>query len=85
MQNGNLRGVCGKANKLLDSEISNYVDEYDVTLDVCLSSVNQQAYVLNQLVSFIYFLHRHVACYFFFLIDFVPGSARDTEDRCLYR
>ncbi|KAG5055016.1 hypothetical protein JHK85_007526 [Glycine max] len=49
MQNGNLRGVCGKANKLLDSEISNYVDEYDVTLDVCLSSVNQQAYVLNQL------------------------------------
>ncbi|KAL5154740.1 Serine carboxypeptidase-like 45 [Glycine soja] len=49
IQNGNLRGVCVKANKLLNTEISNFIDKYDVTLDVCLSSVNQQAYVLNQL------------------------------------
>ncbi|KAL2320637.1 hypothetical protein Fmac_029606 [Flemingia macrophylla] len=49
IQNGNLRGVCERANKLLYTEISKYIDEYDVTLDVCLSSVNQQAYVLNQL------------------------------------
>ncbi|XP_027928664.1 serine carboxypeptidase-like 45 isoform X1 [Vigna unguiculata] len=49
LQNGNLEVVCAKANKQLYDEVSDYVDEYDVTLDVCLSSVNQQAYVLNQL------------------------------------
>ncbi|ESW34059.1 hypothetical protein PHAVU_001G120700 [Phaseolus vulgaris] len=48
-QNGNLGGVCEKASKQLYAEVSDYVDEYDVTLDVCLSSVNQQAYVLHQL------------------------------------
>ncbi|WVZ04603.1 hypothetical protein V8G54_017949 [Vigna mungo] len=48
-QNGNLEEVCAKASKQLYDEVSDYVDEYDVTLDVCLSSVNQQAYVLNQL------------------------------------
>jgi len=59
--------VCAKANKQLYDEVSDYVDEYDVTLDVCLSSVNQQAYVLNQLVSFFYFLHTHLnnPCDFF--------------------
>jgi len=59
-QSGNLGGVCQKASNQLYAEISDYVDEYDVTLDVCLSSVNQQAYVLNQLVSFFYFLHAHL-------------------------
>nr|KYP70446.1 Serine carboxypeptidase-like 45 [Cajanus cajan] len=49
IQNGNLSGICARVNKLLYNEVSNYIDEYDVTLDVCLSSVNQQAYVLNQL------------------------------------
>ncbi|KAK7286666.1 hypothetical protein RJT34_21829 [Clitoria ternatea] len=49
IQNGDLRGDCDRVNNLLDTEVSNYIDEYDVTLDVCLSSINQQAYVLNQL------------------------------------
>jgi len=68
-QNGNLGGVCEKASKQLYAEVSDYVDEYDVTLDVCLSSVNQQAYVLHQLVSFFYFLHGHLISSFilFFL------------------
>lgn len=69
-QNGNLEEVCAKASKQLYDEVSDYVDEYDVTLDVCLSSVNQQAYVLNQLVSFFYFLHTHLICPF----DFSPQS-----------
>ncbi|KAK7336434.1 hypothetical protein VNO77_16975 [Canavalia gladiata] len=49
IQNGNLRGACATVNNQLNTEVSKYVDEYDVTLDVCLSSVNQQAFVLNQL------------------------------------
>ncbi|TKY62726.1 Serine carboxypeptidase 45 [Spatholobus suberectus] len=49
INNGNLRGVCETVNNRLSTEVSNYIDVYDVTLDVCLSSVNQQAYVLNQL------------------------------------
>ncbi|XP_027349818.1 serine carboxypeptidase-like 45 isoform X2 [Abrus precatorius] len=51
IQNGNLGGVCATSNNLLYTEVSKYIDEYDVTLDVCLSSVNQQVYVLNQLTQ----------------------------------
>lgn len=47
-QNGKLTPVCAGVNKLVVSEVSRYIDTYDVTLDVCLSSENQQAYVLNQ-------------------------------------
>ncbi|KAK7290761.1 hypothetical protein RIF29_05424 [Crotalaria pallida] len=55
--NNNLGGVCERVYKLLLNEVSNYIDYYDVTLDVCLSSVGQQAYVLNQLVNdFLVFL-----------------------------
>jgi len=32
-------------------QVSRYIDSYDVTLDVCLSTVEQQAYVLTQLVN----------------------------------
>ncbi|KAJ1405235.1 Serine carboxypeptidase, serine active site [Sesbania bispinosa] len=46
---GNLSGVCARVNNLVSTEVSDYIDFYDVTLDVCLSSTNQQAYVLNQL------------------------------------
>lgn len=37
----------------MSTEVSRYVDTYDVTLDVCLSSVDQQAYVLNQLTQLV--------------------------------
>lgn len=37
-------------------QISRYIDLYDVTLDVCLPSEKQQAYVLTQLV---YTLHPY--------------------------
>ncbi|KAK7396048.1 hypothetical protein VNO78_16759 [Psophocarpus tetragonolobus] len=49
MIQGNLTDVCATINKLVFTEVSDYIDQYDVTLDVCLSSVNQQAYVLNQM------------------------------------
>ncbi|KAK7336437.1 hypothetical protein VNO77_16978 [Canavalia gladiata] len=47
-QNGNLSGVCNTTYNLVVNEVSEYIDVYDVTLDVCLSPVNQQAYMLNQ-------------------------------------
>ncbi|XP_028761512.1 serine carboxypeptidase-like 46 isoform X2 [Neltuma alba] len=40
---------CAEANKLVTREIGNFVDRYDVTLDVCLSSIDKQAQMLNQL------------------------------------
>ncbi|KAG4915826.1 hypothetical protein JHK87_053383 [Glycine soja] len=48
---GNLSDVCAKINGLVFTEVSNYIDQYDVTLDVCLSSANQQSYELNQMPS----------------------------------
>ncbi|XP_047151923.1 serine carboxypeptidase-like 45 [Vigna umbellata] len=45
----NLSEICENINTLVFTEVSNYIDQYDVTLDVCLSSVNEQAYVLNQM------------------------------------
>lgn len=50
-QSGKLTPICSGVNKLVSTEVSRYVDTYDVTLDVCLSSVDQQAYVLNQLTQ----------------------------------
>ncbi|KAI4300906.1 hypothetical protein L6164_034233 [Bauhinia variegata] len=48
-QNGGLTPICAQVNKLVSGEVSKFVDTYDVTLDVCLASVDQQAGVLNQL------------------------------------
>lgn len=48
---GVLTPVCRRVIRLVSSEISRFIDAYDVTLDVCLSSVEQQSVVLNQLVS----------------------------------
>ncbi|XP_054824000.1 serine carboxypeptidase-like 45 [Prosopis cineraria] len=49
VQSGALTPVCAGVNKLMSREIGKYVDTYDVTLDVCLSTINQQSFVLNQL------------------------------------
>ncbi|KAK6124818.1 hypothetical protein DH2020_041434 [Rehmannia glutinosa] len=46
---GTLTPDCSRVIKQVSSEISRFVDTYDVTLDVCLSSVLQQSEVLNQL------------------------------------
>ncbi|KAF7804001.1 Serine carboxypeptidase-like 45 [Senna tora] len=48
-QSGNPTAVCAQVNKLVKREISRFVDAYDVTLDVCLSTIDQQAQMLNQL------------------------------------
>ncbi|XP_019429723.1 PREDICTED: serine carboxypeptidase-like 45 isoform X1 [Lupinus angustifolius] len=51
VQSGTLSSICEGVNKLVSTEVSRYIDTYDVTLDVCLSSAYQQAYVLNQLTQ----------------------------------
>ncbi|PIN25022.1 Serine carboxypeptidases (lysosomal cathepsin A) [Handroanthus impetiginosus] len=48
-QTGTLTPICSRVIKLVSSEISRFIDTYDVTLDVCLSSVLLQSEVLNQL------------------------------------
>lgn len=49
-QSGTLTPVCAGVSRLVSREISRYVDTYDVTLDVCLSTLDQQAAMLTQLV-----------------------------------
>ncbi|KAH6817643.1 serine carboxypeptidase-like 45 [Perilla frutescens var. frutescens] len=47
---GVLTPVCRRVMKLVSSEMSRFIDAYDVTLDVCLSSVELQSQLLlNQL------------------------------------
>jgi len=55
-QGGTLTPICSGVNRLVSTEVSRYIDTYDVTLDVCLSSADQQAYVLNQLTQLVYAL-----------------------------
>ncbi|KAG4963366.1 hypothetical protein JHK85_040817 [Glycine max] len=59
---GNLSDVCAKINGLVFTKVSNYIDQYDVTLDVCLSSANQQAYVLNQMVCVVVGVQESDCC-----------------------
>lgn len=46
---GFLSAPCSLVNSQMKSEIGKYIDSYDVTLDVCTSSVSQQAHILNQI------------------------------------
>ncbi|KAG5556020.1 hypothetical protein RHGRI_006604 [Rhododendron griersonianum] len=48
-ENGALTPVCSQVSKQASREISKFVDIYDVTLDVCLSSLGSQAQVLSRL------------------------------------
>jgi len=49
-QTGFLSPPCSLVNSQITSEIGRFVNYYDITLDVCLSSVSQQAYLLAKLV-----------------------------------
>ncbi|KAL1338384.1 hypothetical protein AAHE18_10G206700 [Arachis hypogaea] len=44
---GKISGDCARVNNASSTEISDYVDQYDVTLDVCLSPAKQQVYMLT--------------------------------------
>lgn len=46
---GSVSPVCSQVWRTASREISKFIDAYDVTLDICLSSVFAQAHKLNQL------------------------------------
>ncbi|MED6209154.1 Serine carboxypeptidase-like 45 [Stylosanthes scabra] len=47
---GKVSEDCARVENVSSTEISNYIDQYDVTLDVCLSPAKQQVYMLmNQM------------------------------------
>ncbi|KAL3755118.1 hypothetical protein ACJRO7_002224 [Eucalyptus globulus] len=48
-QSGTLTPVCSRVNSEANRQISKFIDTYDVTLDVCLSTVSSQSAVLNKL------------------------------------
>ena len=48
--------ICSRVMSQVGRETSRFVDKYDVTLDVCISSVFSQSKVLNPQVSSIHFL-----------------------------
>ncbi|KAG2683642.1 hypothetical protein I3760_10G041600 [Carya illinoinensis] len=47
--NGPLTPICADVDRKVKREIGNYIDGYDVSLDVCLPAVHSQSQVLNQL------------------------------------
>ena len=77
---GYLSGICANITNLVFIEVSDYIGEYDVTLDVCLSSTNQQSYELNRLVSLfcLFFLTVVVLLFIFF---YLPSSIMYQETR----
>lgn len=48
-QKGFLSPPCSLVNSQMRSEIGEFVDYYDITLDVCLPSLSRQAYLLAKL------------------------------------
>ncbi|XAR48297.1 Carboxypeptidase D [Bertholletia excelsa] len=48
-QDGSLTPVCSRVLNQVSMEMSKFINSYDVTLDVCLSSVDSQSQLLNQL------------------------------------
>lgn len=49
--NGAVSPLCSSVMSRVTTETSRFVDKYDVTLDVCISSVFSQTKVLNPKVS----------------------------------
>ena len=93
VQMDSLTPVCHRVITQASREISEFINSYDVTLDICLSTVGSQAEVLNRLVgsmSFpnsgfslliisysVYRLKLHLIRYSF--------TAKYKDDKCLCR
>jgi hypothetical protein len=91
-RSGSITPVCSKVISQVSSEINYFVDTYDVTLDVCLTSFKSQSQVLNQLVRIGFFSYtfffvaclKHVWKLLFPLLKFdLPLVAKRRENRCL--
>jgi serine carboxypeptidase-like clade 2 len=53
---GSVSPLCSRVMSLVTRETSRFVDKYDVTLDVCISSVLSQSKVLTPQVSTSHYL-----------------------------
>lgn len=84
---GSLSPVCARVMSQVTRETSRFVDKYDVTLDVCISSVLSQSLVLSPQVGLYLFAGPWPT---FTLIpvselDFVCAAASPGEYWCVYR
>ena len=61
--------ICSRVMSQVGRETSRFVDKYDVTLDVCISSVFSQSKVLNPQVSSIHFLSLLVLLVFVIVVN----------------
>ncbi|RWW30794.1 hypothetical protein BHE74_00006770 [Ensete ventricosum] len=81
---GSLSPVCARVMSQVTRETSRFVDKYDVTLDVCISSVLSQSLVLSPQVG----LHLFADPWPTFTLipvselDFVGAAASPGEYRC---
>lgn len=67
-ESGSLSPACSRVNSQVSREVGKFVDTYDVTLDVCLSSIESQSKVLNQMVSSCLFsFESFISLFLFFL------------------
>lgn len=70
---GSVSPICSKVMSLVTTETSKFVDKYDVTLDVCISSVLSQSKVLAPQVLCIAFVLRLLrsSCLWFWIEYFL--------------
>lgn len=47
---GALSPDCSRVNSQYSREVSKFIDTYDITLDVCLSTIQLQSHILNKMV-----------------------------------
>lgn len=84
-QSGSVSPVCSIVANQLEKEISRFIDSYDITLDVCLSSVQSQSRVLTQMVTvslkILYLITGSVS----FVLYLFSCAARNRTDRCMRR
>lgn len=91
---GSVSPACYGVWRQAFKEVSKFVDLYDVTLDVCLTSVSAQSLMLNHLVrllftficiqNFHYSALKHWEVYRLVTnSDFISFSARNSKDWCV--
>lgn len=51
IQSGTLTTVCSEVIREVSREVSRSINAYDITIDVCLSSISAQSQFLNKMVN----------------------------------
>lgn len=77
--------VCSKVMAQVGRETSKFVDKYDVTLDVCLSSVLSQSKVITPQVSFLGKISSIRSFSHLYIIILIHLAASYRDHRCVHR